>query len=106
MSDHEQYIPGFEFTNSPEKADVVFLANDYDVTSSAMKGADKAPKVIKEMFQNQIETRERYTGLDMSQKLKWHWHDMGAMNGFSPEDMVAKTKETYGKLPENKLIIG
>ncbi len=102
----KDHIPGFEFTDIPATADVVFLANDYDVTSSAMKGADKAPAAIKEMFESQIETRERYTGLDMSQKLKWHWHDMGATNNLSPEDMVNKTKEAYESLGKDKFIIG
>lgn len=106
MKDHDRHIPGFEFTKEPAQADVVFLANDYDVTSSAMKGADKAPKAIKEMFESQIETRERYTGQDLSQKLKWHWLDLGPTNSLSPEEMVTKTKQEYEKISLAPLVIG
>lgn len=100
------YIPGFEFIEDAAKADMIYFANDYDVTSSAMKGADKAPAAIKQMFQNQIETRERYTGQDLSQKLKWHWLDLGPTNSLSPEDMVAKAKQHYEKISSAPLVIG
>lgn len=100
------YLPGFVFTKKAQDADVVYFANDYDVTSSAMKGADRAPAAIREMIENQIETRERYTGIDASQKLKWHWHDLGKTNKLTPEKMVAMTKREYEKITDEKLIIG
>ena len=106
MNHTDNHIPGFEFMDDASQADVIFLANDYDVTSSAIKGTDKAPAAIKKMLEKQIETRERYTGLDMSQKLKWHWHDMSNINGLTPEDMVAKTKKIYQDIEQNKLVIG
>lgn len=103
MSDH---LPGFEFTKDASEADVVFCANDYDVTSSAMKGADKAPGAIKECFQEQIETYQRYLGKDFSEKIKFHWHDIGPTNQLSPEQMVARTKEHYEKISSAPLVIG
>ena len=56
--------------SSVKEADVVILGAPYDKTSSFGKGADKAPKVITELLDKQIELYERNTGLTPAENLK------------------------------------
>jgi len=92
------FLPGIEFVKRPEQARVIYFANNYDVTSSGLKGADRAPTAIKQCLERQIEPWERHTGTDLTTRVKFHWADPGNLNKLSPTQMVKRVESNYLKL--------
>lgn len=94
----ERFLPGIHFTKKPRDARVIYFANDYDVTSSGLKGANKAPAAIKQCLECQIEPRERNTGINLMQQAKFHWFNPGTLNKLSPAEMVKRVERDYESL--------
>ena len=92
------FLPGIEFVKKPEQAQVIYFANNYDVTSSGLKGADKAPVAIKQCLERQIEPWERHAGTDLTTRVKFHWANLGNLNKLSLAQMVKRVENNFTKL--------
>jgi len=64
-----------------DKANVVFVGADNDISSPAGQGADKGPAAVRSCLEGQIEFREHRTGIVAVERLKIGWLDLGDLNG-------------------------
>ncbi len=77
------------------EADIIFLAANYDGTSSFRKGSDKGPPAIKNCLDTQIEFYDPYTGTTPTDLYRIAYHDIGDLNHLRPEEMIKKVAAEF-----------
>lgn len=81
----------------PSTADAVIIAAPYDATSSFGKGADRAPQVIRDCLDNQVELYDRVSQGVPAARWTIAWENSGDVSALAPEEMVTQLAEVYSR---------